>query len=41
VDDDLEDSERANCPCGVGREGREEPTCQLHASVERKVIEEI
>jgi len=40
-DDGLEDSARASCPCGEGRDGREEPTSQLHTSVERKVIEEI
>jgi len=39
--DGLEDSARASCPCGEGRDGREEPTSQLHTCVERKVIEEI
>ena len=41
VDDDLEDRESTSCPFGEGSEGREEPTCQLHASVERKGIDEI
>jgi len=40
-DDGLEDSAWSSCPCGEGRDGREEPTCQLHTFMERKVIEEI
>ena len=40
-DDGLQDSARAICPCGEGRDGREEPMSQLHTCVERKVIEEI
>jgi len=39
--DGVEDSARASCPCGEGRDGREDPTSQLHTCVERKVIEEI
>jgi len=39
--DGLQDSARASCPCGEGRDGREEPTSQLHTCMERKVIEEI
>jgi len=31
----------AICPCVVGRDGREEPTCQRHTCMEMKVIEEI
>jgi len=40
-DDGLEDSARASCPCGEGKDGHEEPTSQLHTSMERKMIEEI
>jgi len=39
--DDLQDSVRSSCPCGQGRDGREEPTSQLHTRMERKVVEEI
>jgi len=39
-DDGLEDSARASCPCGEGRDRRQEPMNQLHTWVERKVIEE-
>jgi len=39
--DGLQDSARASCPCGEGRDRREDPTSQLHTCVERKVIEEI
>jgi len=40
-DDGLEDRTRASCPCGEGRDAREEPKIQLHTCVERKVLEEI
>jgi len=31
--DGLQDSERASCPCEEGRDGREEPTSQLHTCI--------
>ena len=40
-DNGLQDSPRASCPCGEGRNGREEPTSKLHICLEGKVIEEI
>ena len=39
--DGLEDSARASCPSWEGRDGREDPTSQLHTCVEKKVIKEI
>jgi len=39
--DGLQDSARASCSCGEGRDGCEEPTSQLHTCIEGKVIEEI
>jgi hypothetical protein len=38
---DLQDSPRAGCPCGEGRDGREEPTGQLYTCLEGEAIEEI
>jgi hypothetical protein len=32
---------RAGCPCGKGRDGRKEPTVQLHTCLEWEAIEEI
>jgi len=37
----LQDSPRAGCPCGEGRDGREEPTGQFHTCLEEEAIEEI
>jgi hypothetical protein len=39
--DGLQDSPRAGCPCGKGREGCEKPRSQLHTCMQRKVIEDI
>jgi len=36
--DGFQDSARVSCPCWEGRDGREEPTSQLHTCMERKVI---
>jgi len=40
-DDSHQDSVRASCPCGEGRDGREESTSQLHTCVNGKVVVEI
>ena len=40
-DNGLQDCPRAGCPCGKGRDGREQPTNQLHTCLQGKVIEEI
>ena len=37
----LQDSPRADCPCGEGGVGRKEPTSHLHTCWEREAIEEI
>ena len=37
----LQDSARARCPCGEGRDGRGKPASPLHSCLEGKVIEEI
>jgi len=39
--DGLQDSPWAGFPCGVGGDGREEPTSQYHTCLEGKAIEEI
>ena len=37
----LQDSPRADCPCGEEGDGREEPTGQYHTCLEGEAIEEI
>ena len=37
--DSLQDSAKASCPCGEGRDRREEPTNHLHTCMEGKEIE--
>jgi len=40
-DNGHQDSVRASCPCGKGRDGCKEPTSQIHTCVKGKVVENI